>query len=302
MSKIKKFFIAFISTFSVMLLACSANVFAAGYIYASESYISAEVGSTVYFQVCANNAYGKITVSADGCASSNFDEVWVEPSDPLTASVTISYEGEGAVYIYLDDVATGDGEDISGDMITIPVVGYVPSSGEEPNYGKYEDENAPEPTTTASTATTKVATTKSGTESTNGTLALTLGNKTYNVLAIPTGEEIPEGYTEKEVEIEGKKVKALVTEIEGYEDFYFIYAKVDGKNSFYAYDTKEKTIQRLVEFPESKEIEVVEEKPDTISKKIFFVAIGAAAVIIIVLLILLIVTKKKLRESEEDDY
>ncbi|MBO7729426.1 MAG: hypothetical protein J6S31_01070 [Lachnospiraceae bacterium] len=133
------------------------------------------------------------------------------------------------------------------------------------------------------------------------------GNNTYYLLKIPNGTEIPEGYTKKELDLNGNKVEALLCDKQGYEDFYYIYVLNDGQSGFYSYDKKEGTLQRTVELKPAQEEEAQPEKAEAkkssiFSKKIFLIALGVAAVIIIVLIILLAVTRKKYKDLTEDDY
>ena len=132
------------------------------------------------------------------------------------------------------------------------------------------------------------------------------GNNTYYLLKIPSGTEIPEGYTKTELTLNGNKVEALLSNKEGYEDIYYIYALNDGQSGFYSYDKKEGTLQRTLELKPAQEEEQPEKaevkKPSIFSKKIFLIALGVAAVIIIILIILLSVTRKKYKDLTEDDY
>ncbi|MBR3362014.1 MAG: hypothetical protein IKG39_11805 [Lachnospiraceae bacterium] len=136
--------------------------------------------------------------------------------------------------------------------------------------------------------------------------AFNQGNNTYYLLKIPSGTEIPEGYTKTELTLNGNKVEALQSNKEGYEDIYYIYALYDGQSGVYSYDKKEGTLQRTLELKHAQEEEQPEKaevkKSPIFSKKIFLIALGAAAVIIIILIILLAVTRKKYKDLTEDDY
>ncbi|MBO4835962.1 MAG: hypothetical protein J5483_07595 [Lachnospiraceae bacterium] len=137
---------------------------------------------------------------------------------------------------------------------------------------------------------------------------ITQGGNTYYLLKIPDGIVIPAEYKEKEVTINGKKIKALVSEWKDYEDFYYIYAMNNGNKGFYSYDQKEGSLQRVITLKATQENveEETEETPVQKSKipsrKVFMIALGVAVVIIIILLILLISARKRAREMEDDDY
>ncbi len=136
--------------------------------------------------------------------------------------------------------------------------------------------------------------------------AFNQGNNTYYLLKIPSGTEIPEGFTKTELTLNGNKVEALQSNKEGYEDIYYIYALYDGQSGVYSYDKKEGTLQRTLELKPAQEEEQPEKaevkKSSIFSKKIFLIALGVAAVIIIILIILLSVTRKKYKDLTEDDY
>ena len=136
---------------------------------------------------------------------------------------------------------------------------------------------------------------------------VTQGNNTYYLLKMQEGTEITADFKEKEVTINGKTVKALVCETKGYEDFYYIYAMNNGNKSFYSYDQKENSMQRVVTLKAAQEKEEAPEetpvqKSNLFSRRVFLIALGVAAVIIIILIILLISARKRVREMEDDDY
>ena len=130
----------------------------------------------------------------------------------------------------------------------------------------------------------------------------------YYLLNIPEGTKIPEGYKEKELSLNNNKIQALVNTKKGYEDFYYIYAMNNGTGSFYSYDKKEGTLQRVVEFAKA-----VEEEPATAAEPVkkasaaatpkIVLGIVAFALLALILRTILMIHKiKKQMKVMEDDY
>ncbi|MGI6526445.1 MAG: hypothetical protein ACOX25_03515 [Caldicoprobacterales bacterium] len=92
----------------------------------------------------------------------------------------------------------------------------------------------------------------------------------YVLLQPDDSVEIPQGYEETQVTIDGKTIKAWVLESESEEEtgFYLVYAMDhEGNRSFYTYDSMEGTLQRftdrVVVIEVESEPEPVQEADDT---------------------------------------
>ena len=83
-------------------------------------------------------------------------------------------------------------------------------------------------------------------------------NNRYILLQNPQGIEIPEGYSETMLELDGEEIQAWQHEDEDQPDFYLLYAmNEEGERGFYLYDQVEGTMQRF--FYRTVEIEVINE-------------------------------------------
>ena len=129
---------------------------------------------------------------------------------------------------------------------------------------------------------------------------------TYYLLDIPADEKAPEGYTAKDLKIGDYTIKGYVADSKSYEDFYYIRALTDGTAGYYAYDTKEGSIQRCVSLDEAlnaneiikqmqEEAEEAALKAEKTAKLLKLLLLAAAVIIVglIVALIIVAVKKKK---------
>ncbi|MBE6732409.1 MAG: hypothetical protein E7561_00210 [Ruminococcaceae bacterium] len=125
------------------------------------------------------------------------------------------------------------------------------------------------------------------------------------------------GYTKTTLSIGNSTVDAFVSENEKLFDFYILYCYLDGKGSYYSYDTVENTMQRApafqtVSIDDIKENDKADDDKQVISsvKDVFKLGAKAKAIIIVVaviimcviaLIVLLIVRHVKLHKLDDMD-
>ncbi|MDO4529591.1 MAG: hypothetical protein Q4B55_04200, partial [Lachnospiraceae bacterium] len=130
---------------------------------------------------------------------------------------------------------------------------------------------------------------------------------TYYLLDIPEGEKAPEGYTEKDLKIGDYTVKGYVADSKTYEDFYYIRALSDGTAGYYAYDTKQGSIQRCMSLDEALNAnELIKQMQEEAEKealkaakteKMLKILLLAAAVIVVGLIVALIIVAAKKKKN-----
>ncbi len=104
------------------------KVFAAGGVSVSPSSISMNVGESKTFTVTATNAAGRVDVSSNsGNVSVSPSTSWVE-NGSVTFTVTGNSQGSGVVTVTVVDVATFDGEDLSGQTRAVNVTVNKPAA------------------------------------------------------------------------------------------------------------------------------------------------------------------------------
>ncbi|MBR3309787.1 MAG: hypothetical protein IKG00_07850 [Lachnospiraceae bacterium] len=130
---------------------------------------------------------------------------------------------------------------------------------------------------------------------------------TYYLLDIPEGEKAPEGYTEKDLKIGDYTVKGYVANSKTYEDFYYIRALSDGTAGYYAYDTKQGSIQRCMSLDEALNAnELIKQMQEEAEKealkaakteKMLKILLLVAAVIVVGLIVALIIVAAKKKKN-----
>lgn len=248
--------------FSIFL---AGNVFAAGGVYVSDEYIELEAGDRTYVSLTFDNAAGKYSVSSSGSVNANdsgFLDSEFQHIESTSIEISTNGTGYGTVFIYLDEVATYDYEEIN-DTITIEVYVYEPEDGDT-DYGKGQDENAPD-----DSVVDEKKTSDEKKETKNNKLAVKIGDKNYTVLKDLTGLDLPKGFTEKEETFEGEKVKVLQ-----YKDALKLYAlKNDSDKTvvFFTYDAKTKKFKEPLSITQGKQtyyfLEIPAEEAEGYQKK-----------------------------------
>ena len=130
---------------------------------------------------------------------------------------------------------------------------------------------------------------------------------TYYLLDIPEGEKAPEGYTEKELKIGDYTIRGYVADSKTYEDFYYIRALSDGTAGYYAYDTKQGSIQRCMNLDEALNAnELIKQMQEEAEKaalkaakteKLLKILLLVAAVIVVGLIVALIIVAAKKKKN-----
>ncbi len=236
--KIKKVFIGILITLLLSVLLVG-TVFA-GEVYVSDDYLEMEAGESTYITLVFEDAAGRFSVSSSGCVYANEDDFL--DNDSYAIGISTTGVGSGTVTIYLDDVADYDEKPIEGEII-IEVNVTEPSNGDT-DYGKGQDENAPDETNDDS----KTNENKTGTKSDK--LNVKIDNKEYTILTDLKGIDIPKGFAEKDDTFEGEKVKVLQ-----YKDVLKLYAlknKSDKTVLFFAYDETTKQFKQPLAMTQGK--------------------------------------------------
>ena len=130
---------------------------------------------------------------------------------------------------------------------------------------------------------------------------------TYYLLDIPEGEKAPEGYSEKELKVGDYSIRGYVADSKTYEDFYYIRALSDGIAGYYAYDTKQGSIQRCMNLDEALNAnELIKQMQEEAEKealkaakteKLLKILLLAAAVIVVGLIVALIIVAAKKKKN-----
>ena len=105
------------------LIVMPVRVFAAGNINVSNGSLTINKGKTATFTVSASNATGRVDISSSdpSVASVNVANKWLD-NDSVTVTVTGKKAGTARITIALTDVATYDGEELSGSRtVTVTV-------------------------------------------------------------------------------------------------------------------------------------------------------------------------------------
>lgn len=137
---------------------------------------------------------------------------------------------------------------------------------------------------------------------------------TYYLLDVPEKEEAPEGYLSKDVKVGEHTVKGFVPELKDKADFCYVRAMQDGVCGYYAFDTKEGSIQRAVGMEEAidadAKVKKVEEAAAKAAKealqtektlKIILLAAAAVFIILNVVIILLAVRLHRQKQKTETE-
>jgi hypothetical protein len=140
------------------------------------------------------------------------------------------------------------------------------------------------------------------------------GTKIYTLIQPDASVQIPAGYGETTLELNGVQVRAWILESGENSDFYLVYAmNWDGEVGFYLYDSKEGTMQRFVSVaaetkPEEEE-STLEDVQETESKNSLgfgftvklLIGMGILCAVLLVVIITLAVRVSELKKSEEDE-
>ncbi len=135
-------------------------------------------------------------------------------------------------------------------------------------------------------------------------------NMSYVILQPDESVEIPQGYVETQVTIDGRSVKAWMPESGEETGFYLVYAMDNkGNKGFYTYDSMEDTLQRFTERvvvievePEEEAVETAdlveqEQEPGIIQRlfniEVIKIVIIALAIILIALIAILFISSRR---------
>lgn len=137
----------------------------------------------------------------------------------------------------------------------------------------------------------------------------------YIIMPVPDGVEIPEGFIEKTLRINGKEVLAYQSEAIGDKDLYLIYAiNLEGEEGFYEFDAKEQSFLRYVPMIVKEEVIVTATptvatpsepvQPDTpeplLSNSIVIGILIGAGVLIVLLIICVIIFVSRIGKLNRD--
>ena len=144
------------------LIVMPVRVFAAGNINVSNGSLTINKGKTATFTVSASNATGRVDISSSdpSVASVNVANKWLD-NDSVTVTVTGKKAGTARITIALTDVATYDGEELSGSR-TVTVTVKEPTTS---NSNKPSNSNSNKPSNTNTNSNSN-----SNTKSTNNNL------------------------------------------------------------------------------------------------------------------------------------
>ncbi|MCQ2529840.1 MAG: hypothetical protein MJ086_01100 [Lachnospiraceae bacterium] len=236
--KIKKALTAILIT-GITSILLAGTALADGGVYVSDEYIDLENGSDTYVSITFDNAAGSYSVSSSGSVYAN-DEGWL---DDESTSIGISTNGTGYGTVTISyEAATYDEEELS-DSITIEVNVYEPEEGDT-DYGKGEDENAPD------TSNEAEKTEEKKTETESSKLDVKIDDKDYTILTDLKGIDVPKGFAEMEETFEGEKVKVLQ-----YKESLKLYAlknKSDKTVLFYSYNPNTKKFEKPLSMTQGK--------------------------------------------------
>jgi len=125
----------------------------------------------------------------------------------------------------------------------------------------------------------------------------------YFFLNIPEQYQLPTGYKQAEVKINGFSVPSYVSEDEAMSGFHYVYGIANGKSGFFSYYEPDQTIQRCLDFgTKTKAVEKVETEPvkkDNKTELILIIALGVCFVLLIVFIILFVTSKKRNKKKEK---
>lgn len=141
---------------------------------------------------------------------------------------------------------------------------------------------------------------------------ISVSEKFITIVPLPEAVEVPEGFSQTTIELNGKKVRGWVWATDPEQKYCIVYGmNSDGEKDFYRYDMKEKTIQRYFSDPalenegEMEEISALQTQIEDLElklktqKTIMMALGGVAALLLIILIIVLIVTRSK---ADDIDY
>ena len=141
-------------------------------------------------------------------------------------------------------------------------------------------------------------------------ICITVTQKMYTILPIPSDLAVPAGYEAAVVTIDGKEVNGFTNALEQEDGCYLVYAmNWDGETGLYRYDSKEGTMQRLSNNlsdvdPEQyaamkQELEQLKNQQSGKEKILLFCTIGFAAAALAELLIIIAMLMKKRNDKQE---
>lgn len=127
--------------------------------------------------------------------------------------------------------------------------------------------------------------------------------------------EIPEGFKESAISIDGQKVQGWIWDAEGTPEYCVVYGMNDqGEVNFYRYDMNEKTIQRYFADPNAKnkiaeeeyqaalnEVNELTEKTDNQKLLLIILGIVLALLLVIIIYLLIRITKVSRKAKQEDN-
>ncbi|HCX64384.1 MAG TPA: hypothetical protein DHN33_04145 [Eubacteriaceae bacterium] len=221
----------------------------------SDSSSSGSTGSTDSSSSDPNNDSTDSTNDTDD----SDDEKEEEEEDPLAHTKELTVDGKTALlWTDLSDVEVFEGftvEEVEYDGQSVEMMkheerGYyvayfTDDEGENPTYQLYNEER----------------------ESFYPYVTIDVA-RSYVLLQPEESVEVPQGYEESEITIDGERTVCWVQSDGENSDFVLVYAiNEDGEKGFYFYDTREGSMQRYVD----RSIEVVEEVPveESAMEKIF---------------------------------
>ncbi len=134
---------------------------------------------------------------------------------------------------------------------------------------------------------------------------LNVSQKSFTVVPLAEGTQVPAGFVDSTIELNGKKVHGWVWDGDEEQKFCIVYAmNSEGDRNFYRYDMKEKTIQRYfadtdaqVATEDPAYLELVEQYNSLIKdynmRGYILMGLGALAVILLIAVIVILVTRSK---------
>ena len=144
-------------------------------------------------------------------------------------------------------------------------------------------------------------------------VSVTVSQKMYTILPIPSDLSIPAGYEATIVTIDGKEVDGFTNTMEQEDGCYLVYAmNWNGETGLYRYDSKEGTMQRISSSlgfgTEEEQYEAMKQELEQLKAQkgqketfLFYCTIGFAAFSIVELFLLISLLLKRRQEREEEE-
>jgi hypothetical protein len=134
---------------------------------------------------------------------------------------------------------------------------------------------------------------------------LNVSQKSFTIVPLGEGTEVPEGFVDSTIELNGKKIHGWVWGADTEQKYCIVYAmNSEGDRNFYRYDMKEKTVQRYFSDPAAQQTSDDPEYTELVEKYnalikdynlrgYFMTGLAVVAVILLIAVILLFVADGK---------